>query len=90
VVSAQVAAEAATVLDLATDRDRIAHLPCGVEHERPDEPTHALCGHPLIGINAPREAPHCGDCDQRMRRGGGGLAGLLGMLRCDQHPAVFQ
>jgi hypothetical protein len=75
-----------TILDLAADLNRLAHLACGIEMQRPDEPTHALCGHPLLGVDAPPEAPHCPECDQRMHSGGGGFASLLGALRCDQHP----
>ena len=82
-----IAPDEATVLDLATDKDRIAHLACGLEFDHPDEPMHALCGHPLVGVDAPHGAPRCADCNHRMRASGGGLAALLGMLRCDQHPA---
>ena len=84
------AAVTETVLDLAADKDRLAHLACGTEHEQPDEPMHALCGRPLVGVDAPREAPHCAVCDSRMRAGGGGIAALLGALRCNRHPATPQ
>lgn len=79
-----------TILDVAANRDRLAHLPCAIELEQPDQPTHALCGHPLIGIDAPRDAPHCPGCEGRMERGGGPLAAIVRVLRCDQHPVGAQ
>ncbi len=82
-MNTQVTAE--TVLDLAHDRNRVAHLTCGSEHQLPDEPTHGLCGHPLIGVDAPNDAPHCPDCEARMNQGGGPIAAFIGALHCDQH-----
>lgn len=76
-----------TVLDVAQARDRVAHLACSIDRDRPDEPVHALCGHPLLNVDAPREAPRCGDCGTRLSAGGGGFAAALGLLRCDAHPA---
>lgn len=76
-----------TIVDIAAHGDRLAHLECGIANQQPDEPMHALCGHPLLGVDARPDAPHCAVCDARMRAGGGGVAALLGMLRCAQHPA---
>lgn len=72
-----------TVLDVANDRNRLAHLECGAAKGAPDEPMHALCGHPLLGVDAPPNASRCGTCQGRMEAAGGGYAVLLGVARCD-------
>jgi hypothetical protein len=81
-MSAQTITE--SIIDVAADHDRLAHLPCGQAHQQPDQPMHALCGQPLLGIDATADATRCTTCVTRMEQGGP-IAAWTGRLHCAKH-----